>query len=99
MRIKKFLKKLIVAIAAVFLISSAVVLVTEADHECTHEDCQICEVIRAVEEHSKKVIKDPPIKVVSLILPTIFVFVACISYIKKNDDFGTPVSLKTKLSI
>ena len=98
MRIKKFFARLFVTIAALFLVSSSVILVAEADHDCTHEDCQICEVIRVVEENSRKVIKDPPVKVVSLILPTLFVFVACISYIEKNKDFGTPVSLKTKLS-
>ena len=99
MPIKKFFAKLFVAIAALFLVSSSVVLVAEANHECTHEDCQICEVIRVTEENSRKVIKAPSVKVVSLILPTLFVFVACISYIEKNKDFGTPVSLKTKLSI
>lgn len=98
MRIKKFFAKLFVAIAAIFLVSSSVVLAAEADHNCSHEDCQICEVIRTVEENSKKTIKAPPVKVVSLILPTVFVFVACIAYIEKEKEFGTPVSLKIKLT-
>jgi uncharacterized membrane protein YkvI len=95
---KKFFKKLFVAIAALFLVSSAVVLVAEADHNCTHEDCQICEVIRVAEETSKHTIKEPPVKVVSLIIPALFAFVACISFTEKNNIFHTPISLKNKLS-
>ena len=97
MRIKKFFSKLFVGIAALFLVTTAVVLVVEANHDCTHEDCQICEVIREVQENSKKVVKDPPVKVVSLIVPSIFLFVACISYIEKEKEVGTPVSLKIKM--
>ena len=97
MRIKKFFSKLFVGIAALFLVTTAVVLVTEADHECSHEDCQICEVIREVQENNKKLVKDPPVKVVSLVVPSIFLFVACISYIEKEKEVGTPVSLKIKM--
>ena len=40
MKLRKFLAKLFVVAATFFVVLSPIVLVEEAGHNCTHEDCQ-----------------------------------------------------------
>ena len=70
----------------------------EAGHECNHEDCQICEVIRTAEENIKHTIKFSSGAAVALLVTVSFAFVACLIAISKDSDFDTPITLKTKLS-
>ena len=57
MRLKRLFAKLFVILSVFFVVLSPIVLVEEAGHTCNHEDCQICEVIRAAEDNIKNTIK------------------------------------------
>ena len=98
MRLRKFLAKLFVIISAFFVVLSPIVLVEEAGHNCDHEDCQICEVIRAAEDNIKHTIKFSTGASANLLISISFIFVACLMAISKDSDFNTPITLKTKLS-
>lgn len=98
MRLRKFLAKLFVVVSTFFVVLSPIVLVEEASHNCNHEDCQICEVIRTAEDNIKHTIKTPSGATVSLIIAVSFIFVACLLAVSKEKDFNTPITLKTKLS-
>ena len=98
MKFRKFFAKLFVIISTFFVVLSPIVLVEEAGHTCNHEDCQICEVIRAAEENIKHTIKFSSGAAVALLVTVSFAFVACLIAISKDSDFDTPITLKTKLS-
>ena len=98
MRIRKLFAKLFVILSTFFVVLSPIVLVEEAHHNCVHEDCQICEVIRTAKETIKQTKATPTVSSVIFLLPLLFAFVAIIVFISKNIDYSTPVSLKTKLS-
>lgn len=98
MRLRKFLAKLFVIVSTFFVVLSPIVLVEEAGHDCNHEDCQICEVIRTAEDNIKHTIKFSTGAAVSLLIAVSFVFVACLVAITKDSDINTPITLKTKLS-
>ena len=98
MKLRKFFAKLFVIISTFFVVLSPIVLVEEAGHECNHEDCQICEVIRTAEENFKHTIKLSGGATVALLISVSFAFVACLVAVFKETDFNTPVSLKNKLS-
>ena len=97
-KFKKFFAKLFVILSTFFVVLSPIVLVEEAGHECNHEDCQICEVIRAAEENIKHTIKLDSGAAVAVLVTISFAFVACLIAISKDSDFDTPITLKTKLS-
>lgn len=98
MKLRKLLAKLFVIVSTFFVVLSPIVLVEEAGHNCNHEDCQICEVIRTAEDNIKHTIKFSTGAAVSLLIAVSFVFVACLVAITKDSDFNTPITLKTKLS-
>ena len=98
MRLKRFLAKLFVILSTFFVVLSPIVLVEEAHHNCIHEDCQICEVIRTAKETIKQTKTSAPVSSVLFLIPLLFVFVFCVAYISKKIDFNTLVSLKIKLS-
>lgn len=99
MRIKKLFAKLFVAIAALFMVLTPVIVIKEAGHHCDHrEDCQICEVIRTAEENIKNTNYTPVDTVVVVLAPIGFILALAIVAISKRIDFSTLVSLKTKLS-
>jgi len=98
MRLKRFLAKLFVILSTFFVVLSPIVLVEEAHHNCVHEDCQICEVIRTAKETIKQTKTTAPVSAVTFLLPLLFAFVFAIAYISISIDFSTLVSLKTKLS-
>ena len=97
-KFNKFFAKLFVILSTFFVVLSPIVLVEEAGHECNHEDCQICEVIRVAEENIKHTIKFNSGAAVALLVTISFAFVACLIAISKDSDFDTPITLKTKLS-
>ena len=98
MRLKKFFAKLFVILSTFFVVLSPIVLVEEAHHNCVHEDCQICEVIRTAKETIKQTKTASPTSSVTFLLPFLFAFVFVIAFISFDIDFPTLVSLKTKLS-
>ena len=98
MRLKKFFIKLFVILSAVFVLMAPVFVIEEAHHECTNEECQICEVIRTVEDSYKKIKAPTPTSLV-VIVPIVFALVLSIALISKNIDFDTLITLKTKLTI
>ena len=98
MRFKKFFAKLFVILSTFFVVLSPIVLVEEAHHNCVHEDCQICEVIRTAKETIKQTKTSSPVSAVIFLLPLLFAFVAAIAFISFDIDCSTPIDLKTKLS-
>ena len=98
MRIRKLFAKLFVILSTFFVVLSPIVLVEEAHHNCAHEDCQICEVIRTAKETIKQTKISAPVSGVIFLLPLLFAFVFAIAFISFDIDFSTLVSLKTKLS-
>jgi hypothetical protein len=77
---------------------SPIVLVEEAHHNCVHDDCPICEVIRTAKENTRQIKVAPTAAVVLCVLPLLTLLTLAIIAINKNIDFTTLVSLKTKLS-
>ena len=98
MRLKKFLAKLFVIVSTFFVVLSPIVLVEEAHHNCIHDDCPICEVIRTAKENTRQIKVAPTAAVVLVAIPLFLLFTLAIIAISKNIDFTTLVSLKTKLS-
>ena len=97
-RLKRLFAKLFIIFATFLVVLSPIVLVEEAHHDCTHEDCQICEVIRTAKETIEHTNMSAPVSSVTFLLPLLFAFVFAIAYISFDIDFSTLVSLKTKLS-
>ena len=98
MKLKKLLAKLFVIVSTFFVVLSPIVLVEEAHHNCIHDDCPICEVIRTAKENTKQIKVAPTAAVVLVAIPLFLLFTLAIIAISKNIDFTTLVSLKTKLS-
>ena len=98
MRLRKLFAKLFVILSTFFVVLSPIVLVEEAHHNCVHEDCQICEVIRTAKETIKQTKTTASVSAVTFLLPLLFAFVFVIACISICIDFSTLVSLKTKLS-
>ena len=95
----KLLKRLLVVFAAFFIVLSPIVIIEEAHHECSHEDCQICEVIREAENNIKHTIKFNNDAHIALLIAVSFAIVFCLLAICIDKEFNTPITLKTKLSI
>ena len=98
MKLKKFLAKLFVIISTFFVVLSPIVLVEEAHHACTHDDCPICEVIRTAKETIKQTDIAPTASAAIVLVPIILTLAAAIIATINNIDFTSLVSLKTKLS-
>ena len=98
MHIRKLFAKLFVILSTFFVVLSPIVLVEEAHHNCTHEDCQICEVIRTAKETIKQTKVAPAISSVIVLIPVFFILATVIIATIKNIDFTSLVTLKTKLS-
>ena len=98
MKLKKLLAKLFVIVSTFFVVFSPIVLVEEAHHNCIHDDCPICEVIRTAKENTRQIKVAPTAAVVLVAIPLFLLFTLAIIAISKNIDFTTLVSLKTKLS-
>ena len=97
-RLRKLFAKLFVILSTFFVVLSPIVLVEESHHNCLHEDCQICEVIRTAKETIKQTKTASTVSVVIFLLPLLFAFVFAVAFISFDIDFSTLVSLKTKLS-
>ena len=89
MRVRKFIAKLFVIISTFFVVLSPIVLIEEAHHNCTHEDCQICEVIRTAKENIKKTKLLPVGTEAAILIPVLFAVVFSISVSCKYINFST----------
>ena len=99
MKIRKFLAKLLVVAATFFVVLSPIVLVEEASHNCNHEDCQICEVIRTAEENFKHTININGGAEAALLIAVSFVIVFSLLAISfENKVSNTPITLKNKIT-
>ena len=97
MRLRKLFAKLFVIVSTFFVVLSPIVLVEEAHHNCTHEDCQICEVIRTAKETIKQVKYTPTASAIVLVAVSFILLTAIVATIK-NIDFTSLITLKTKLT-
>ena len=96
MKLKKLLAKLFVVVSTFFVVLSPIVLVEEAHHNCIHDDCPICEVIRTAKENTRQIKVAPTAAVVLVAIPLFLLFTLAITATNKNIDSTTLVSLKTK---
>ena len=97
---KDIIKRFFVILTAVItfsLLVPQIVPAVEAHHECNHQDCMICEIIRASEEIQKQeIVTDPPA----------IVFTETTSFELSDDiiisnvfiETNTPITLKNKIS-
>ena len=98
MKLKKLLAKLFVVVSTFFVVLSPIVLVEEAHHNCIHDDCPICEVIRIAKENTKQIKVAPTAAVVLIVVALFSLLALAITATCKNIDSTTLISLKTKLS-
>ena len=95
-KIKRFLT-IFATIVGLFVLIPQMTLAVEADHNCTGNDCVICEVIRTCEDNSKQmnIIDTPTVKFENnnFIGETEYILL-----VNQFNNINTLVNLKTKLS-
>ena len=96
--LRKFFSRLFVILTAFFVVLSPIIIIEEAHHDCTHEDCQICEVIHTVENNLKHTIKTNTDAHVVCLIATSFAIVFCLLAISIDIDFKSLVTLKIKMT-
>jgi len=84
------------AITILVVLSSSVFIIEHADHDCTGEDCPICEQIYACEQNLKNLAA--AVAVVMAIIAFGFAVQAVMGQAKYAYIPHTPVNLKVKLS-
>ena len=78
------------------MLFSLVFVIAEADHDCSGEDCPVCEIIAIVSDTTKGLFL---IGSVALIFATILVGIGKLIFIENKDrTVFSPISLKVKLS-
>ena len=95
---RNFFSKLFVVLATFFVVLSPIIIIEEAHHDCTHEDCQICEVIRTVENNLKHTMKTNAIAHIICLIATSFAIIFCLLAISVDIDFKSLVTLKIKMT-
>ena len=92
----RFLTGLLAAMLAVVMLSSAVYIAVEADHDCSGEDCAICRQISTCENLLKSLGVAGTAAAVTAALP----YTLCKAVLPCTETIGTLtlVSLKVKLS-
>ncbi|MCR5308555.1 MAG: hypothetical protein K6E21_00390 [Bacilli bacterium] len=102
MKKKNFLVRIFIAIAAFFLLLTPIIQLEEAHHShthsCAHEDCAICEVIRAAKENIKQTNVEKPTSSVIFLIPLAFALVLSICFLSRDKEHTNLVSLKIKMS-
>ncbi len=94
---KKRLAALILAVLVLLaLMTSLFVIIHEADHDCTGEDCPICAVI-AVCRNTLKLLGDALAALAVVFACFCFAASSAILYFFEKTNQETPVSLKVKL--
>ena len=91
-----FMTRLLAAVLAVVMLSSAVYLAVEADHDCSGEDCAICHQIGVCENLLKSLGLAGAAAAISAALP----YTVCKAILPCAEMSGTLtlVALKVKLS-
>ena len=92
----RFLTGLLAAVLTVVMLSSAVYIAVEADHDCSGEDCAICHQIDACLNS----LREFSLAGVAAAIITAFTYTLCKAVLPCTETIGTLtlVSLKVKLS-
>ena len=92
----RFLTGLLAVVLAVVMLSSAVYIAVEADHDCSGEDCAICRQISTCEDLLKSLGLAGTAAAITAALP----YTLCKAVLPCTEMIGTLtlVSLKVKLS-
>lgn len=93
---KRILTAVLTALVLVVMLSSSLFIIEHADHDCTGEDCQICQQIYLCTQTLKT------LSLAVIAAAVLYVFSAILSITIKQIETAcvphTPVSLKVKLS-
>ncbi len=92
----RFLTGLLAAVLTVVMLSSAVYIAVEADHDCSGEDCAICHQIDACLNS----LRELSLAGVAAAITAAFTYTLCKAVLPCTEMIGTLtlVSLKVKLS-
>ena len=92
----RFLTGLLAAVLAVVMLSSAVYIAAEADHDCSGEDCAICHQISTCEN----LLRSMGVAGAAVAITAAFTYTLCKAVLSCTEMIGTLtlVSLKVKLS-
>ena len=91
-----FMTRLLAAVLAVVMLSSAIYLAVEADHDCSGDDCAICRQISICEN----LLKSLGIAGAAAVIMAVLTYTVCRAILPCTETIGTLtlVSLKVKLS-
>ena len=91
----RFMTGLLAAVLAVVMLSSAVYIAVEADHDCSGEDCAVCRQISACEN----LLKSLGFAGATAAITAAFIYTLCKAVLPCTETNGTLtlVSLKVKL--
>ena len=91
-----FMTRLLAAVLAVVMLSSAIYLAVEADHDCSGEDCAICRQISICEN----LLKSLGLAGAAAAISAAFTYTVCRAILPRAEMNGTLtlVALKVKLS-
>ena len=91
-----FMTRLLAAVLAVVMLSSAIYLAVEANHDCSGEDCAICRQISICEN----LLKSLGLAGAAAVITAAFTYTMCKAILPCAETIGTLtlVSLKVKLS-
>ena len=92
----RFMVRLLAVVLAVVMLSSAVYIAVEADHDCSGDDCAVCRQISACEN----LLKSLGLSGVAAAITAAFTYTMCKAILPCTEtiDTLTLVSLKVKLS-
>ena len=91
-----FMTRLLASVLAVVLLSSAIYLAVEANHDCSGDDCAICRQISICEN----LLKSLGIAGAAAAITAVLTYTVCRAILPCTETIGTLtlVSLKVKLS-
>ena len=92
----RFMVRLLAVVLAVVMLSPAVYLAVEADHDCSGDDCAICHQIGVCEN----LLKSLGLAGAAAVITAAFTYTMCKAILPCTEMIGTLtlVSLKVKLS-
>ena len=91
-----FMTRLLAAVLAVVMLSSAIYIAVEANHNCSGEDCAICHQLQACEN----LLKSIGLAGAAAAITAAFTYTVCRAILPCAETIGTLtlVALKVKLS-
>ena len=91
-----FMTRLLAAVLAVVMLSSAIYIAVEADHDCSGDDCAICRQITACEN----LLKSLGLAGAAAAITAVLTYTMCRAILPCTETIGTLtlVALKVKLS-